>query len=97
MRAGHATRWKILKVQSNPGTLCAGESRREQLPLFDELCRRERATRMRVIGEASPKNCVSQRQTMLNFNDPRDRYDCCRWMLLGKTPKMTRDVRNPGR
>ena len=49
----------------------------EQLPLFDELCRRERAP-YAVIGEAT------------HFDDRP--IDLPLDVLLGKTPKMTRDV-----
>ncbi|BDH44906.1 phosphoribosylformylglycinamidine synthase [Salmonella enterica subsp. enterica serovar Choleraesuis] len=59
----------------------------EQIALFDEICRRERAP-YAVIGEAT-----EQRQLVLNDrhfdNQP---IDMPLDVLLGKTPKMTRDV-----
>ncbi|WP_431190924.1 phosphoribosylformylglycinamidine synthase [Kosakonia cowanii] len=59
----------------------------DQLPLFDELCRRERAP-YAVIGDAT-----EEQHLMLNdshfANQP---IDMPLDVLLGKTPKMTRDV-----
>lgn len=59
----------------------------EQLPLFDELCRRERAP-YAVIGEATEEMHLSLDDTHFD-NQP---IDLPLDVLLGKTPKMTRDV-----
>jgi len=59
----------------------------EQLPLFDELCRRERAP-YAVIGEATEEMHLSLSDTHFD-NQP---IDLPLDVLLGKTPKMTRDV-----
>ncbi|WP_251268701.1 AIR synthase-related protein, partial [Enterobacter hormaechei] len=59
----------------------------EQLPLFDELCRRERAP-YAVIGEATEALHLSLDDT--HFDDRP--IDLPLDVLLGKTPKMTRDV-----
>lgn len=59
----------------------------EQLPLFDELCRRERAP-YAVIGEATEAMHLSLDDT--HFDDRP--IDLPLDVLLGKTPKMTRDV-----
>ncbi|HEX4503649.1 MAG TPA: phosphoribosylformylglycinamidine synthase [Scandinavium sp.] len=59
----------------------------EQLPLFDELCRRERAP-YAVIGEATEEMHLSLSDT--HFDDKP--IDLPLDVLLGKTPKMTRDV-----
>ncbi|PCR06019.1 phosphoribosylformylglycinamidine synthase [Klebsiella pneumoniae] len=59
----------------------------EQLPLFDELCRRERAP-YAVIGEATAEQHLSLSDS--HFNDQP--IDLPLDVLLGKTPKMTRDV-----
>ncbi|MRS14639.1 phosphoribosylformylglycinamidine synthase [Enterobacteriaceae bacterium RIT691] len=59
----------------------------EQLPLFDELCRRERAP-YAVIGEATEEMHLSLNDTHFD-NQP---IDLPLDVLLGKTPKMTRDV-----
>jgi phosphoribosylformylglycinamidine synthase len=59
----------------------------EQLPLFDELCRRERAP-YAVIGEATEEQHLSLSDS--HFNDQP--IDLPLDVLLGKTPKMTRDV-----
>lgn len=59
----------------------------EQLPLFDELCRRERAP-YAVIGEATVEQHLSLSDS--HFNDQP--IDLPLDVLLGKTPKMTRDV-----
>ncbi|MBX4298188.1 hypothetical protein K4H04_20740, partial [Mycobacterium tuberculosis] len=59
----------------------------EQLPLFDELCRRERAP-YAVIGEATAEQHLSLSNS--HFNDQP--IDLPLDVLLGKTPKMTRDV-----
>lgn len=59
----------------------------DQLPLFDELCRRERAP-YAVIGEATQEQHLSLSDSHF-ANRPIDMpLDA----LLGKTPKMTRDV-----
>ncbi|MDX6020366.1 phosphoribosylformylglycinamidine synthase [Scandinavium sp. V105_16] len=59
----------------------------EQLPLFDELCRRERAP-YAVIGDATEEMHLSLSDTHFD-NQP---IDLPLDVLLGKTPKMTRDV-----
>lgn len=59
----------------------------DQLPLFDELCRRERAP-YAVIGEATEEQHLSLSDTHFD-NQP---IDLPLDVLLGKTPKMTRDV-----
>jgi phosphoribosylformylglycinamidine synthase len=59
----------------------------EQLPLFDELCRRERAP-YAVIGEATEELHLNMSDA--HFNDQP--IDLPLDVLLGKTPKMTRDV-----
>ncbi|MCS2149593.1 phosphoribosylformylglycinamidine synthase [Scandinavium manionii] len=59
----------------------------EQLPLFDELCRRERAP-YAVIGEATEEMHLSLSDTHFD-NQP---IDLPLDVLLGKTPKMTRDA-----
>ena len=59
----------------------------EQLPLFDELCRRERAP-YAVIGEATEALHLSLDDS--HFDDRP--IDLPLDVLLGKTPKMTRDV-----
>ncbi|MBB1201917.1 phosphoribosylformylglycinamidine synthase [Enterobacteriaceae bacterium 89] len=59
----------------------------DQLPLFDELCRRERAP-YAVIGEATEEMHLSLNDTHFD-NQP---IDLPLDVLLGKTPKMTRDV-----
>lgn len=59
----------------------------EQLPLFDELCRRERAP-YAVIGEATEELHLNMGDA--HFNDQP--IDLPLDVLLGKTPKMTRDV-----
>ncbi|HEY2451660.1 MAG TPA: phosphoribosylformylglycinamidine synthase [Scandinavium sp.] len=59
----------------------------EQLPLFDALCRRERAP-YAVIGEATEEMHLSLSDT--HFDDKP--IDLPLDVLLGKTPKMTRDV-----
>ncbi|MBV8042086.1 phosphoribosylformylglycinamidine synthase [Pluralibacter sp.] len=59
----------------------------EQLPLFDALCRRERAP-YAVIGEATEEKHLSLHDT--HFDDQP--IDLPLDVLLGKTPKMTRDV-----
>ncbi|GKX58607.1 phosphoribosylformylglycinamidine synthase [Leminorella grimontii] len=59
----------------------------EQLPLFDAICRRERAP-YAVIGEATEEQHLSLHDSHfenLPIDLPLD-------VLLGKTPKMTRDV-----
>ena len=59
----------------------------DQLPLFDELCRRERAP-YAVIGEATQEEHLSLSDSHFD-NSP---IDMPLDVLLGKTPKMTRDV-----
>ncbi|MGK9173288.1 phosphoribosylformylglycinamidine synthase [Yokenella regensburgei] len=59
----------------------------DQLPLFDELCRRERAP-YAVIGEAVEE----QHLTMNDSHFDNQPIDLPLDVLLGKTPKMTRDV-----
>ena len=59
----------------------------DQLPLFDELCRRERAP-YAVIGEATQEQHLSLSDSHFD-NRP---IDMPLDVLLGKTPKMTRDV-----
>ncbi|EMM6762886.1 phosphoribosylformylglycinamidine synthase [Pluralibacter gergoviae] len=59
----------------------------DQLPLFDELCRRERAP-YAVIGEATQEEHLSLSDSHFD-NRP---IDMPLDVLLGKTPKMTRDV-----
>ncbi|MDY0971685.1 phosphoribosylformylglycinamidine synthase [Siccibacter turicensis] len=59
----------------------------DQLPLFDELCRRERAP-YAVIGEATEARHLSLHDSHFN-NQP---IDMPLDVLLGKTPKMTRNV-----
>lgn len=59
----------------------------DQLPLFDELCRRERAP-YAVIGEATEEQHLTLSDTHFD-NQP---IDLPLDVLLGKTPKMTRDV-----
>ena len=59
----------------------------DQLPLFDELCRRERAP-YAVIGEATQELHLSLSDSHF-ANRP---IDMPLDVLLGKTPKMTRDV-----
>ncbi|MCV6070098.1 hypothetical protein OFP26_31470, partial [Escherichia coli] len=54
---------------------------------FDELCRRERAP-YAVIGEATAEQHLSLSDS--HFNDQP--IDLPLDVLLGKTPKMTRDV-----
>ncbi|WP_420480432.1 AIR synthase-related protein [Shigella flexneri] len=59
----------------------------DQLPLFDELCKRERAP-YAVIGEAT-KNCIFLCTIVILIIS----RSICRWTsCFGKTPKMTRDV-----
>ena len=60
----------------------------EQLPLFDELCRRERAPLRGEIGEATEALHLSLDDA--HFDDRP--IDLPLDVLLGKTPKMTRDV-----
>lgn len=59
----------------------------EQLALFDALCRRERAP-YAVIGEATEAQHLTLNDSYFN-NQP---IDMPLDVLLGKTPKMTRDV-----
>ncbi len=59
----------------------------DQLPLFDALCRRERAP-YAVIGEA----VAEQHLTMSDSHFDNQPIDLPLDVLLGKTPKMTRDV-----
>lgn len=59
----------------------------DQLPLFDALCRRERAP-YAVIGEATEEQHLTLSDTHFD-NQP---IDLPLDVLLGKTPKMTRDV-----
>ena len=59
----------------------------DQLPLFDELCRRERAP-YAVIGEATQE----QHLTLSDSHFDNRPIDLPLDVLLGKTPKMTRDV-----
>ncbi|AJF74420.1 phosphoribosylformylglycinamidine synthase [Raoultella ornithinolytica] len=59
----------------------------DQLPLFDELCRRERAP-YAVIGDATEELHLNMSDS--HFNDQP--IDLPLDVLLGKTPKMTRDV-----
>ncbi|WP_342324007.1 phosphoribosylformylglycinamidine synthase [Kosakonia sp. BYX6] len=59
----------------------------DQLALFDELCRRERAP-YAVIGEATEAQHLTLNDNHFN-NQP---IDMPLDVLLGKTPKMTRDV-----
>ncbi|ELY4607809.1 phosphoribosylformylglycinamidine synthase [Cronobacter turicensis] len=59
----------------------------EQLALFDELCRRERAP-YAVIGEATE----AQHLTLNDSHFDNQPVDMPLDVLLGKTPKMTRDV-----
>ena len=59
----------------------------EKLPHFEELCRRERAP-YAVIGEATEEEHLTLHDEHFN-NDP---IDLPMGVLLGKTPKMTRDV-----
>ena len=59
----------------------------DQLPLFDELCKRERAP-YAVIGEATEEQHLTLSDSHFN-NQP---IDMPLDVLLGKTPKMTRDV-----
>jgi len=60
----------------------------EKLPHFEELCRRERAP-YAVIGEATEEEHLTLHDEHFN-NDP---IDLPMGVLLGKTPKMTRDVK----
>lgn len=57
------------------------------MPLFDELCKRERAP-YAVIGEATEEQHLSMNDRHFD-NQP---IDLPLDVLLGKTPKMTRDV-----
>ncbi|MHA0915962.1 phosphoribosylformylglycinamidine synthase [Kosakonia cowanii] len=59
----------------------------DQLPLFDELCRRERAP-YAVIGDATEE----QHLTLNDSHFDNQPIDMPLDVLLGKTPKMTRDV-----
>lgn len=59
----------------------------DQLPLFDELCKRERAP-YAVIGEATEEQHLSMNDRHFD-NQP---IDLPLDVLLGKTPKMTRNV-----
>jgi len=59
----------------------------DQLALFDELCRRERAP-YAVIGEATD----AQHLTLNDNHFGNQPIDMPLDVLLGKTPKMTRDV-----
>jgi len=59
----------------------------EQLALFDELCRRERAP-YAVIGEATQE----QHLTLNDSHFDNQPIDMPLDVLLGKTPKMTRNV-----
>ena len=59
----------------------------DQLPLFDELCKRERAP-YAMIGEATEELHLSLHDRHFD-NQP---IDLPLDVLLGKTPKMTRDV-----
>lgn len=59
----------------------------DQLPLFDELCKRERAP-YAVIGEATEE----QHLTLSDSHFDNQPIDMPLDVLLGKTPKMTRDV-----
>ena len=59
----------------------------EQLALFDELCRRERAP-YAVIGEATEQ----QHLTLNDSHFDNQPIDMPLDVLLGKTPKMTRNV-----
>lgn len=59
----------------------------DQLPLFDALCRRERAP-YAVIGEATEE----QHLTLNDSHFDNQPIDLPLDVLLGKTPKMTRDV-----
>ncbi|MBD6399230.1 phosphoribosylformylglycinamidine synthase [Salmonella enterica subsp. enterica serovar Enteritidis] len=59
----------------------------DQLPLFDELCKRERAP-YAVIGDATEEQHLSLHDNHFD-NQP---IDLPLDVLLGKTPKMTRDV-----
>lgn len=59
----------------------------EQLALFDELCRRERAP-YAVIGEATEE----QHLTLNDSHFDNQPIDMPLDVLLGKTPKMTRNV-----
>ncbi|SFD08154.1 phosphoribosylformylglycinamidine synthase [Pragia fontium] len=60
----------------------------EQLPLFDRICRRERAP-YAVIGEATEE----QQLTMHDRHFDNTPIDLPLDVLLGKTPKMVRDVK----
>ena len=60
----------------------------EKLPHFEELCRRERAP-YAVIGEATEEEHLTLHDEHFN-NNP---IDLPMGVLLGKTPKMTRDVK----
>lgn len=60
----------------------------EQLALFDEICRRERAP-YAVIGEATEEHHLTLNDRHFG-NKP---IDMPLDVLLGKTPKMTRDVK----
>ncbi|QIQ21093.1 phosphoribosylformylglycinamidine synthase [Zophobihabitans entericus] len=61
----------------------------ESLELFDELCRRERAP-YAVIGEATEKKALVLHDEHFNDNP----IDLPLDVLLGKTPKMLRDVKS---
>ena len=59
----------------------------EKLPLFEELCQRERAP-YAVIGEATQEEHL----TLSDVHFGNNPIDLPMNVLLGKTPKMTRDV-----
>lgn len=59
----------------------------EKLPLFEELCQRERAP-YAVIGEATQEEHL----TLSDAHFGNNPIDLPMNVLLGKTPKMTRDV-----
>ncbi|RKS84647.1 phosphoribosylformylglycinamidine synthase [Orbus hercynius] len=61
----------------------------ESLPVFDALCRRERAP-YAVIGEATKKKELVLHDTHFDNNPIELPLD----VLLGKTPKMLRDVKS---
>ena len=61
----------------------------DKLPLFEELCRRERAP-YAVIGEATQEEHLTLHDKHFD-NDP---IDLPMGVLLGKTPKMTRNVQS---
>ena len=75
-------------MQREPGALRAGDRSRESLAQFEAICERERCP-FAVVGVAT-----DERQLVVGDDGARpcDRVDMPMDVLLGKPPKMHRDV-----